>query len=149
MKTLKSILVCCMIIAVNLTAYSQEFKANDIIGKWEKNNGNVIIKIFKKGGKYYGKTVWLKTPNDDNGKPKTDLENPNPKLQKQNLMGMVIMRDFVFEDGEWEDGELYDPKTGKTYSSYITMESQNIMNMRGYIGISIMGKTMQWTRVKE
>lgn len=90
-----------------------------IVGKWLNQEGTSHIQIFKAtngsfAGKYYGKIVWLKEPLK-NGKPKVDDLNPDPKKQSVPLLGLQILKDFVYdaEDKEWEDGTIYDPKTGK------------------------------------
>ncbi len=124
-----------------------------IIGKWLNQEGTSHIQIFKAtngsfAGKYYGKIVWLKEPLK-NGKPKVDDLNPNPAKRSVPLMNLQILKDFVYDadDKEWEDGTIYDPKNGKTYSCYMTL-SGNKLNVRGYVGVSMIGRTSVWTRVQ-
>ena len=106
------------------------------------------VQINKVGATYSGKIVWLKEPTE-NGRPRTDKNNPQAAKQSVPLMGLVILRDFVYvvEDGEWTDGTIYDPKNGKTYSCTMTLEDGRL-NVRGYIGISLIGRTAVWTKVK-
>ena len=120
---------------------------DDILGKWLNSSGEGQIEIFKKGDKYFGKLVWIKEPNE-NGKPKTDIKNPNSSLRSKPIVGLEIVKDFVYEDKEYVDGKVYDPKTGKTYSGKMTLEGANKLNMRGFIGISLIGRTEAWKRVK-
>jgi uncharacterized protein (DUF2147 family) len=62
-------------------------------------------------------------------------------------MGMLLMTEFEFDgDDEWEDGEIYDPKSGNTYSCYMKFDSENVLKVRGFIGISWIGRTTYWTR---
>ena len=122
-------------------------KADDILGKWVNSSGEGQITMYKKGDKYFGKLSWIKEPNE-NGKPKTDIKNPDAKLTNNPLVGLDIVKDFVFEEGKWTDGKVYDPKTGKTYSGNMSMTGLNQLNMRGYIGISLIGRTENWKRVK-
>ncbi len=85
------------------------------------------------------------------GKPKLDVLNPDVSLQSRPKMGLVLLSNFVFDEDEWTDGEIYDPKSGKTYSCYMEFEEENDLNtlkIRGYIGVSLVGKTTYWTRVK-
>lgn len=130
-----------------------EIPGDAINGKWLNQEGTSQIQIFKAtngsfAGKYYGKIVWLKEPLK-NGKPKVD--DLNPKVAKQNipLLGLQILKDFIYDadDKEWDDGSIYDPKNGKTYSCYMTM-SGNKLNVRGYVGVSLLGRTAVWTRVQ-
>ena len=50
------------------------------------------------------------------------------------------------EDNEWDNGRIYDPKSGNTYRGTITMTSKNRLDLRGYVGISWFGRTSYWTR---
>ena len=89
----------------------------------------------------------MKYPNDENGNPKTDPLNDDETLRSRSRMGMIIMYDFIYDDDDqWEDGEIYDPKSGNTYSGIITMTSKNRLDLRGYVGISWFGRTSHWTR---
>lgn len=108
------------------------------------------VQIFKStNGKYYGKIVWLKEPLK-NGKPKIDDKNPEAKLQNRPILGLEILKGFVYDksNDEWNDGTIYNPTSGKTYSSYINFESATDVKVRGYIGASWMGlgKTAHWTK---
>jgi uncharacterized protein (DUF2147 family) len=93
-------------------------------------------------GKYHGKIVWLKEPNDEEGNPKTD---PDGKP----MLNMLNLRDFVFEDEEWVDGTIYDPKSGNTYYSTIEMMNKNKLEVRGSLDpFGIVGRTDTWVRMK-
>ena len=77
-----------------------------------------------------------------------DKKNPSQNLRTKPLLGLEIVKNFSFEDNEWVDGKIYDPKTGKTYSGTMSLDGLNKLNMRGYIGISLIGRTEVWRRVK-
>ena len=127
---------------------AQEYKAGDILGIWFNEEKDAKVEIYQENGKYYGKVVWPEEPNEpDTGLPKLDDENDDPVLQKRPIMGLLLMKDFVFDgDDEWEDGEIYDPKSGNTYSCYMKFDSEDVLKVRGYIGISLIGRTTYWTR---
>ena len=131
--------------------FAQGKEADAVTGIWLNESGKAHIKIFKRGGKYYGKIVWLRDPNDKNGKPKVDKENSEEKLQKKPLLGLEILTGFEYdEDREWDDGDIYDPQNGKTYSCTMTLEeNNNILDVRGYVGFSFIGRSQTWTRVKK
>ena len=94
-----------------------------------------------------GKITWMLHPNDSNGDPKTDPNNPDESLRSRARLGMVMMHSFAYdEDNVWDDGELYDPKKGKTYSGMMTMKDANTLDLRGYIGFSFIGRSSTWTR---
>lgn len=123
-------------------------KKDDILGKWVNPSGEGQIEIYKRGEKYFGKLAWLKEPNDEKGKPKTDTKNPNVNLRTKPTLGLEILKDFTFEDDKWTDGTIYDPKTGKTYSCNMNIKENGQLNIRGYVGISIIGRSESWKRVK-
>jgi uncharacterized protein (DUF2147 family) len=120
-----------------------------VIGNWLVQDKKAKVQIFKRSNKYFGKIVWLREPNDEQGKPKHDKENPEEKLRSRPLLGLEMLTDFVYdEDLVWEDGEIYDPKNGKTYSCKMTLsEDGKTLDVRGYIGISLIGRTSVWSRV--
>lgn len=122
--------------------------ANAILGKWVNPSGEGQILIYKKGEKFFGKLAWLKFPNDANGKPKLDEKNPEQSLKSRPIQGLELLKDFTFDgDDGYEDGTIYDPKSGKTYSCKMTVKGESL-KIRGYVGISLLGRTEKWTRVK-
>jgi len=129
-----------------INAFAQ--KKDDILGKWVNPSGEGQVEIYKKGDKYFGKLAWLKEPNDQSGKPKVDVKNPTASLRSKPILGLEILKDFVFDDDKWTDGTIYDPKTGKTYSCNMTIKSNGQLNIRGYIGISLIGRSESWKRAK-
>jgi uncharacterized protein (DUF2147 family) len=139
-------LILLLFTICNFTASAQ--KADAILGSWLNPSGEDHILIYKKGNKYFGKLDWIKFPNDESGKPKTDKNNPDDALKTRPELGLELLKDFTF-DGEdvYEDGTIYDPKNGKTYSCKMTLEGNNL-KIRGYIGISLFGRSEIWTRVK-
>ncbi len=137
-----------MFAASNLSA--QEFAKDDILGIWLNEDEDAHIEVYKEGDLYFGKIIWLKFPIDEEtGQPKLDKHNPDPELQTRPSLGIKLLTDFEWDgDNEWDEGDIYDPKSGKTYSCYIIMEDFNRLKIRGYIGISLIGRTTYWTRVE-
>ena len=81
------------------------------------------------------------------GKPRTDDKNPKEKLRSRSLINLPILRGFTKKNEEtYDDGEIYDPKNGKTYSCIITYRNARELGIRGYIGISMIGRTTTWKR---
>ncbi|MES2419011.1 MAG: DUF2147 domain-containing protein [Bacteroidota bacterium] len=142
----KLLVFALMFICCALPAFAQHKDA--ILGKWLNPSGEGQVEIYKKVDKYYGKLSWIKEPNDNAGRPKTDFKNPNATLRSKPVLGLEILKNFVFEDGKWTDGTIYDPKTGKTYDCNLTLKENGQLNIRGYIGISIIGRSESWKRIK-
>ncbi len=116
-----------------------------ILGIWFNEEKDAKIKVFKENGKFYGKIVWQKA---GEGVSSYDENNPDPELKKRKKVGLIILTNFEFDDGQWEDGEIYDPKSGKTYSCIIKLQKDGNLHVRGYIGISLLGRTTHWTRTE-
>lgn len=124
--------------------YSSE---EQIVGDWLTGNKKAKISIFRKNNLYYGKISWLVEPLKD-GKPKTDTHNPDQAKRSQPIMGLLLLTGFKYAGGdEWEDGHIYDPEEGKTYSCNLTLKDNGkTLHVRGYIGISLIGRTDVWTK---
>ena len=120
--------------------------AQDITkGLWFNEEKEAKIQFYEQEGKLFGKITWLKDQKD-NGKDKTDKNNSKPELRNKPIVGLVILKDFVKDGKNWKDGEIYDPKSGKTYSSTIKWSGENQLNIRGFIGVALVGKTTKFTR---
>jgi len=128
--------------------------SEDILGVWNTEGKEAEIMIYKCGIKHCGKIVWSKDsiypPDSKEGTPGTlrlDHNNPNPKLRKSPIIGLQILYDFMFVgDNLWTGGKIYNPDNGKTYSGKLTLVSPNQLNLRGFIGLSLIGGTTKWTR---
>ena len=115
---------------------------------WYNEEKTAKIQVYKAtDGKFYGKIVWLKEPNKD-GKPKTDDKNPDEARKKDPIIGLLLLKGFK-KDGDmgYNDGTIYDPKNGKTYSCKITREGDKL-DVRGYVGLSLFGRTTVWTKAE-
>ncbi len=142
----RSLLIILLLIGIN-DAFAQNKDA--LVGKWLTTSGDAQIQIFPVGSKFSGKIVWLKKPNDSTGKPETDDKNPDANLAKRPVLGLEMLKGFTYiEAGIWEGGTIYDPKTGKTYSCKISMVDNNEIHVRGFVGISLLGRTETWSRVR-
>ena len=117
-----------------------------VIGEWYTAEGTSVVEIFKCADLYCGKIVWLKNPKNDEGKDKVDVKNPDETRRNRKIMGLEILSGFKYkDDNRWEDGKIYDPKTGKTYSCKMQIDG-NDLKIRGYIGFSLFGRTTVWTK---
>lgn len=133
---------------IPLFLYAQ---ADKIKGTWYNDDKTSTIEI-KKGsnGTYAGKITWLDEPNE-NGKPKVDDDNPDPKLQNRPIMGLTIVKNFKYNSKKkrWDEGSIYDPKNGKTYDCFAWFEDGNYNNLyiKGYVaGIKALGRKTTWTK---
>jgi len=141
------VLFIIAVIWFSFNSYSQN-KADDIIGIWLTGGKEPAkIQIYKSGEKFYGKIIWLKNPTE-NGKQRVDANNPDKEKRGNPIIGLIMLKDFKFDgDDEWKEGDIYDPESGKTYSSYIYLKDKNTLKVRGYVGISLFGRTETWTKM--
>ncbi len=135
---------------------SSAFGADEdqILGIWNNAVNSAKIKIFKCGKNYCGKIVELKNPNypaDDKrgmaGQPKVDRNNPDPDLKTRPALGLLMLEGFTYSGGNiWKSGTIYDPDNGKLYKCKMTLTDPDRLDVRGFIGISWLGRTEVWTR---
>ena len=137
--------------SASLSAY---IAADDIDGIWFSQDKDAKIEIAKCGATYCGKIVWLKEPTyppgsklGTPGTPKLDDQNPDPARRKDPIIGLQIIKGFQFVGGNvWKNGTIYDPDSGKTYSAKATLVSPGELDLRGFVGVSMFGRTEKWTR---
>jgi len=119
-----------------------------ILGEWENPTGEGRIQIFKQDGQYFGKIYWLQEPLTD-GIPKEDRNNPDPSKRSRRIKDLIILTGFTYSGKNmWSGGKIYDPKSGKTYNCKMNLKDANRLSIRGYLGISLFGRSETWTRVE-
>lgn len=128
-------------------AYGQ--KADDIVGVWWNEEKDGRVEVFKKGDKYFGKIEFIKkNENPDGSSPLKDFNNPDEKLRDRVLLGTVILKNLEWDGEEWGDGEIYDSKSGNTYSCFARLQKDGTLYFKGYIGFSLIGRSTVWTRYR-
>ena len=141
-------LVALFLFLLLITPPSFAQSADACVGTWYSEGKESKVEVYKNGNRYDGKIAWVSRTNAD-GSPVLDVNNPDEKLRSRTIAGIVIMRDFQYTGkNQWEDGKIYDPKNGKTYSCKMTLVNKNQLEVRGYIGISLIGRTTTWTRAQ-
>jgi uncharacterized protein (DUF2147 family) len=128
------------------TTFAQK---NSVLGKWKsidddtgKEMGTVLI--YEENGKIYGKVIEITKP-EDRDKLCNDCAGAD---KDQPILGLVVIRGLKKDGHEYSGGKILDPKHGKYYKCYINLENENKLKVRGYIGISLFGRTQYWHRVK-
>jgi uncharacterized protein (DUF2147 family) len=147
---MKSLIALVFGIFSSISILAQD-NADKVIGLWLNGEGTGQIQIYKTtSGHFAGKIIWLKEPIDpETGQPKFDKRNPDKSKRNIPTLGLVNMRNFKYnsEDKIWEHGRIYDPKNGKEYSCKMELSNENTLKVRGYMGISLLGRTDTWTRI--
>ena len=147
-QVLPTTLVVVILGVFSPTLFAQN-RADDVIGVWQTAGGKSNVEIMQTNGVYSGKFIYLKEPNTPKGTPKVDRNNPDPTRRTDPIIGLSLLKGFRFDGAyEWKGGKIYDPENGKTYSCYMKLADWKTLKIRGYIGISLLGRTEAWTRVK-
>jgi len=131
---------------LSITALSSWASQSDAEGRWLSGDGEGWIEIKLVGDSLIG--IIAGSPNTKEGDPpRYDDLNPDPTLRARALDGLTIMSGFVYDgDGHWSDGRIYDPNSGKTYKCTLIQVNRDTLKLRGYIGISLFGRSDTWTR---
>jgi glucan biosynthesis protein C len=120
------------------------------IGRWYAEGGAAQVDISDCGGALCGRVVWLRSPFDENGCELRDRYNPDQSLRHRPVIGLDVLRGLVPSSGAdvvWKGGTIYDPGSGKTYRASLRVVGENRLELRGYVGIPLIGRTTSWFRV--
>ena len=136
---------------VPVASFAQQLPADKIIGIWLSQNSDVELKfeIYKSEGKYFGKLLYASTMYEEDGKtPKKDFKNPDRNLHSRSRQNIVNITNLTYNEGEYIGGKLYNPDNGSSYSLKAKLKSVNELEFRGYMGVSLLGKTIKFKRVQ-
>jgi uncharacterized protein (DUF2147 family) len=114
-------------------------------GRWLTQEKDGWIRISLVGDSLEGTIAGA--PPGSPSERKFDDRNPDPALRNRRLDGLVIMSGFEHDGGRrWKNGTVYDPNSGRTYKCTITQIDDDTLKIRGYIGVSLFGRSETWTR---
>ena len=137
------------IIIVSLCITTLLSAQHSVIGKWktiddETGKAIAIIEIFEKSDKIYGKVLEILNAKDRNRTCEKCLANDKGKP----ILGLTVIKGLKKDGNEYNNGKILDPKSGKIYKCYINLEDNDKLKVRGFIGISLFGRTQYWHRIK-
>jgi len=152
MRNLRSFLLlfAVMIFAIP-SGLAQDYQADDVVGVWLNEDKDAHVEIFKRNDQYFGKLVFiLNAIDEETGKPKLDKHNPDESLRSRPTLGIEMLTKFDYNgDNKWSGGKIYDAKKGKTYSCYMKFVEAEKLKIRGYVGVSLLGRTTYWTKINQ
>ena len=136
-----------LVLFVSCVFYSQN---KSVLGKWktiddETGEAKSIVEIYEKSGKIYGKVIEILDVTHKNSLCK----NCSGEDANKPILGLTVIKGLTRDGKEYNSGKILDPKSGKLYQCFITLEGNEKLKVRGYIGISLLGRTQYWQRVKE
>ena len=102
------------------------------------------VKFYKKGDRLFAKIIGLKE-----GHENARCGNCPGDLNGARLQGMNLIWDLQWDGSRWSGGSIIDVDDAKVYNCRINSFDQNTIEIRGYIGRPILGRTVSWKRKKE
>src|SRR5436305_1599239 len=116
-------------------------------GRWLTQDKSGIVEVYRCGDALCGRLLWFQMQSLHDNPQALDIQNPTPRLRSRALCGLTILWGFRPDGQEhWSGGSAYDPESGRTYSGEMTMKPDGRLSLRGYIGISLFGRSEEWTR---
>jgi uncharacterized protein (DUF2147 family) len=135
------VLLCCTALSFSLCAQ------NEILGVWLTEDKSSKVEFYKDKDKYHSKVVWLKEPNDSNGKPLLDGNNPDANLRNKPIVGSAVASDFIYDGKKkWIKGKIYDAESGETHDATFELLDANTIEMTVKVGIVPFRE--KWTKVR-
>jgi uncharacterized protein (DUF2147 family) len=120
------------------------------LGVWYDDTGRGAVKIDICGDTLCGKIFWLREPLNAAGEALTDKHNPEPSMRHRPICGLPVLGDLQqMSDGGFDNGWVYDPKVGKSYSAALDLVNADTLKVTGYAGMRFLGKSLIWTRAPE
>ncbi|WP_111745894.1 DUF2147 domain-containing protein [Salinisphaera orenii] len=136
------LLTAALFVAASPLALASGLGPDAITGVWQTESKG-YVQIYKRDSDYVGRAV-----GDAEGKPRYDKNNPDKSKRGRPLLGVRLIRHLKHDSGSnYHDGEVYDPDNGKTYSLAGELVNRDTLHLRGYVGISLFGKTQTWHRI--
>lgn len=142
---MKKIILVSFLFLFGIMSYAQT-----AIGTWKTIDDKTgkeksYVKIYEtKSGKLQGDVVKILTPGREDAKC-TDCKGDR---KNKPIAGMTIMWGMEKDGNEWTNGRILDPNSGKEYSCKMKLKDNNTLEVRGFMGISLLGRTQTWYRVE-
>ncbi len=134
---------------ITLLLLLQNSFSQSVLGKWKTIDDETgieksIVEVYEVKGKIYGKIIEIFEAKNRNRKCELCVGDDKDKP----ILGLVIIRGLIKDGNEYNSGKIIDPKNGKAYKCYITLDEKDKLKIRGYVGFSLLGRTQYWVRVK-
>lgn len=133
-----------------LKAASQN-NADRIVGQWMSAENNMAVEIYKTGKFYEAKVIWVDNSNDKSTSMNAgyDTRNPDETLRKRKIIGLVVMNSLMYneENNDWEEGQIYDPHSGKYWNAKASLTKDGLLRVRGYWGYQLLGKDIFFKKI--
>ena len=137
-----------LLLSLLLLAFTQ-INAQTVIGKWKTvddktGKSKSVVEIYESNGKVFGKIIEI----FDETKRDRKCEKCEGADKNKPVLGMVIIRGLKKDDDEFNGGKILDPESGSMYKCSLKLDGKEKLVVRGYMGISLIGRSQTWIRVK-
>ncbi|AIN74379.1 DUF2147 domain-containing protein [Flavobacterium psychrophilum] len=128
---------------------SFQMQSQTVFGKWKTiddktGQAKSIVEVYENSGKVYGEVIEIIDPSRRNRK----CEKCEGLDKNKPVLGLVIIKGLKKEDDEYNGGKILDPETGNIYKCFIKLAGKDKLEVRGYMGFSLIGRSQTWVRVK-
>jgi uncharacterized protein (DUF2147 family) len=144
----RSMLILTLMIAtLSLASAAHAQSPDDIVGVWETEDGGLKFEMFRAGNEYQARLLYGQyVMEPDNVTFMKDTKNPDEALRSRSLKHVTVLSGLTWQNGEWAGGSFYSPRDGTTYSCNAKVVDGQL-HMRGFVGISLLGRTIVFRRV--
>lgn len=142
----KQIFVVVSVVMLFVARVACAYDPCSAVGFWlaiddKTNKPSSIIKIWQdpKNLNYYGKIYKI-----------LGKEGQQDKNRQDPMLGRVIIRGMTYQNRQYVHGWVFDPRSGTKYHAkmWVTQDGR-LLNLRGYVGMPLLGRTTQWQRVNK
>jgi uncharacterized protein (DUF2147 family) len=122
--------------------------SDQILGKWMSAENDLKVEVYKENGQYRAKVIWFVCEAGHLMSEFYDVENPTPSLRNRPWLGLQVLNNLHYNGGtEWNNGYIYDPNSGRTFSSVCRLKDYNTLTVRGFWMYEWIGKNLTFRRV--
>ena len=123
--------------------------AEQICGKWESSEKNLIVQVYSEDNKFKAKIIWFVNTGGKSLDTWTDVNNPDESLRSRKILGMSVLNDLCYKPAtnSWEEGTIYDAEHGRDWSASAYIDKNGLLKVKGYWHFKFIGKTMTFSRV--
>ena len=132
---------------VAITGLKGVSPSHQVVGIWESEEKNLQIEMFEDNGQFAGRMIYFKCSSEEIMRASTDKENPDKNLTGRKLLGLKLVTKLEYQGmNVWDDGEIYDPNSGRIFDARIKLTSPNTAIVRGYWKYRWLGRSMVFNR---
>ena len=142
------------LVAAALLIHAAAFAQATPVGLWrtiddETKKEKSLIRVSETGGVLTGT---LEKFLDPATKPDVVCDKCSDERKDKSILGMTLVRNVKKNANDaalWDGGDILDPKNGKVYKARLKpVDGGQKLEVRGYIGVPMIGRTQTWVRVE-